>query len=130
MNRPGRLQSTLRLPFGGIWNVWVQGQLMPTVDLAVDGRRLAPIGGELSGNSLVPDTAPPRALGLSAGLHRLTLTRPPATLAPGDQGSAVLDGIFLTPAATAPEGALRSVPSSGWRALCSGRYAWVELVPA
>ena len=32
---------------------------MPAVQVRVDGRPLASIGGQLSGNSLVPNTVPP-----------------------------------------------------------------------
>jgi hypothetical protein len=127
MTRPGRLAATLEVPVTGRWNVWVKGQIMPAVELRLDGRRLASIGGQLSGNSLVPDTVPPLAVALSAGPHRLSLTRGPSTLAPGDGGSAVLAAIFLTPAAFDP-GALRAAPVSDWHALCGRSYDWIELV--
>jgi hypothetical protein len=127
MTRPGRLAATFELPAAGTWNLWVQGQIMPSVQLGVDGRRLASIGGELSGNSLVPDTVPPLAVILSAGAHRLSVTRGPSTLEPGDGGSAVLAAIFLTPAAYDPA-ALRAAPVSGWHALCGRSYQWIELV--
>jgi hypothetical protein len=127
MTRPGRLVATFDLPTAGRWNVWVQGQIMPAVELRLDGRRLASIGGQLSGNSLVPDTVPPLAVALSAGPHRLSVTRGPSTLAPGDGGSAVLAAIFLTPAAFDP-GALRAAPASHWHALCGRSYDWIELV--
>jgi hypothetical protein len=127
MSTPGRLSATFRLPHGGTWEVWVQGQIMPTVRLALDGHPLASIGGQLSGNSLVPNTIPPIAVTLAAGPHRLTLTRAGATLAPGDGGSAVLDAISLTPAATgAQQLASTSIPD--WRLLCGRPQAWVELV--
>jgi hypothetical protein len=127
MTRPGRLAATVEVPAAGRWNLWVQGQIMPVVELRLDGRRLASIGGQLSGNSLVPDTVPPLALVLSAGPHRLSVTRGPATLEPGDGGSAVLAAIFLTPAAYDP-GALRAAATSDWHALCGRSYDWIELV--
>ena len=129
MSRPGVLSAAFALPRGGAWEVWAQGQLMPTVQLALDGRLLASIGGQLSGNSLVPDTVPPLPVRLAAGSHRLVVRRPGVTLAPGDGGSAVLDGIFLTPAGAGARHLLRSVPAASWRALCAGRYDWVEAVP-
>jgi len=126
MSRPGRLSAAFELPAGGTWNLWIQGQIMPTVALGVDGRGLSSIGGELSGNSLVPDTVPPIPVRLSAGLHHITVTRMGTTLAPGDGGSAVLDAIFLTPAGGDPQ-ALRVVATSRWRSLCGRRYTWIEL---
>jgi hypothetical protein len=127
MNVPGTLRAPFTLPAGGAWNVWVQGQLMPTVSLGVDGRAVAAIGGQLSGNSLVPDTAPPVRLQLSPGAHSVTVVRSGADLSPGAHGSAVLDAIFLTPAAEHP-GALRLSGARSWRGLCGGRYEWAELL--
>jgi hypothetical protein len=130
MNHPGRLSASFTLPRGGVWNLWVQGQLMPTVKLVLDGRIVASIAGQLSGNSLVPNTVPPISLPLSAGLHHLTVTRGSSTLAPGDGGAAVLDAISLTPAATPAAGVLRSVPISSWHQLCGPTYQWVEATGA
>ena len=130
MTTPGRLSAGFQLPAGSSWEVWVQGQLMPTIDLALDGRPLASIGGQLSGNSLVADTVPPIPVRLAAGRHRVTLTRPGTNLAPGNGGSAILDAIFLTAAGAGAQRRLRTVPVAGWRALCGQRYDWIELLPA
>jgi hypothetical protein len=130
MGRAGTLATAIRLPAGGRWELWLQGQFMPRVSVAVDGRRLASVAGQLSGNSLVPGSAPPIAATLSAGDHRLTLERPAATLAPGSAGAAVLDAVLLTPAGSEPVRAVRSLPASSWRQLCGRRYEWVELIPA
>jgi hypothetical protein len=128
MTTAGRLSAVLRLPGAGSWEVWVKGQLMPTVKLALDGRPLASIGGQLSGNSLVPDVVPPLPVRLSAGPHRLTVTRPGVTLAPGDGGSAVLDAILLTRAGADGQQPLSTATVAGWRSLCGRRWAWIELL--
>ena len=127
MSSAGSLRARFELPAGGAWQVWVQGQIMPAVELSLDGRPLASIGGQLSGNSLVPDTLPPIIARLGPGAHGLAVTRHAATLAPGDGGSAVLDAIFLTPASSPPAGRLRVAPTSRWSSLCGRRYDWVEL---
>lgn len=126
MNRRGRLSLRFRVPTGGEWDVWVQGQLMPTVKAAVDGRPLESVAAQLSGNSLVPDTVPPIVLPLTAGVHVMSVTRGDTTLAPGDGGAAVLDSIFLTPAGAPVAGSLYSRPISRWRELCGRRYEWVD----
>ena len=59
MSTAGRLSARVHIPPRGAWDVWVQGQLMPSVKLNLDGRPLASIAGQLSGNSLVPNTVPP-----------------------------------------------------------------------
>ena len=130
MRTPGRLIASFALPAPGEWQLWVQGQIMPSVRLSVDGRPIESIAGQLDGNSLVPDTVPPVTVGLGAGEHRVSVTRHGFTLAPGDGGAAVLDAIFLTPAGADPQGVLRAAAPSGWRSLCGRSYQWVELVPS
>jgi hypothetical protein len=129
MGQPGTLRARFTVPVAGRWEVWVQGNLMPTVRLRLDGRQLASISGQLSGNSLVPDTIPPVPVQLAAGTHSLSLTRTSAGLGPGELGSAVLDAIFLTAAGSGSQATLRTVPASGWQSLCGQHYQWVELLP-
>ncbi len=127
MSRPGRLEAEFDVRSDGVWDVWLQGQFMPTVKVSLDGAPLASIAGELSGNSLVPNAVPPVAVRLAAGVHSLTVAPARSALAPGAGGAAVLDAIFLTPAPGAGVPALRSVPAARWQALCGGRYQWAEL---
>jgi hypothetical protein len=127
MSRPGRLSARFTIPVAGRWEVWLQGEFMPTVQLRVDGRKLASIAGQLSGNSLVADTIPPIPVRLSAGIHSLSLTRASAGLGPGETGSAVLDAIFLTPARQGSAATLLSVPASRWQSLCGRTYQWIEI---
>jgi hypothetical protein len=101
---------------------------MPLVRVGLDGRAVGSLQGQLAGNSLVPDTATPIAVRLSAGEHRLTVTRAGFSLVPGNGGSAVLDAAFLTPA-HAPARELRTLTSgASRRALCAGAYRSIELV--
>jgi hypothetical protein len=128
MSTPGRLDAVFALPTSGRWDVWVQGQIMPAVKLGVDGRQIASIAGQLDGNSLVPNTAPPVAVRLAAGVHRISVTRSGGfSLAPGDGGAAVLDAIFLTPAGTDPRGPLREAAPADWPSLCGRSYQWIEV---
>ncbi len=130
MGRPGTLRATFDVPHAGIWRLWLEGDIMRTIHVAIDGWPLGSIGGQLDGNSLVANALAPLNVSLSAGLHTLTITRPGADLAPGDGGAAVLAGIFLVPAGRAGEPELRSTPVVGWRALCGRPLQWVELLPA
>jgi hypothetical protein len=128
MRRPGTVSLSFSVPRAGSWELWLQGQFMPLVRLRLDGRRLGSLQGQLAGNSLVPDTAMPIAVRLSAGEHRLSVARSGFSLAPGNGGSAVLDAAFLTPS-RAPARELRTLPSGASpRALCAGAYRWIELV--
>ncbi|HEY5193134.1 MAG TPA: hypothetical protein VIJ39_04580 [Solirubrobacteraceae bacterium] len=129
MTRPGTLRLTVRVPHAGAWRVWLQGDVMRDLHVAIDGRQLGSLGEQLDGNSLVANTlAPPLRASLSAGPHTLTITRPGADLAPGDGGAAVLTGVFLAPASSAAgEPRLKTVPVARWRSLCARPLQWVEL---
>ena len=98
------------------------------VRVSVDGQPVGSVGAQLGGNSLNPDTMAPLRVPLSTGRHRLSLTRGGPSLAPGDGGLAVLDGIFLTPAGAAGGETLRMVPAADWRSLCGRAYDWIEVV--
>jgi hypothetical protein len=129
MRRPGTLRIGFRLPRAGVWEVWLKGDVMREVRVALDGRQLGSIGDQLGGNSLVTNTFTPLSARLSAGLHTLTITRPGANLAPGDGGAAVLTSIFLTPAGPSGQPTLRTVSARRARSLCSHAVQWVELLP-
>ena len=128
MSTDGPFRAAFKLPHGGRWELWVLGQVMPTVRVSVDGRTVRLISGQLDGNSLVPEIVPPITISLAAGAHTMTLVRESDVLAPGDGRAPVLDSIFLTPASAPHGGSLVQVPSARWRSLCSASYEWVELV--
>ncbi len=128
MSHPGALTASFRVPHTGLWDVWLEGQFMPKVTVGVDGRRVASPAGELSGNSLVPDTLPPIRVPLTAGTHVITLTRGNAGLAPGGTGRAVIDAILLTPAAEETPAPLAFAPATASSELCRGSKQWVELL--
>ena len=129
MGRPGTLHATFRLPHGGLWELWLKGDIMREVHIAIDGRLLGSLGSQLGGNSLVANTLSPLSASLSTGPHTLTITRSGASLAPGDGGAAVLAGIFLTPAGSAGQPTLTIVPVDRERSLCRRPLQWIELVP-
>ncbi len=129
MTTPGTLSTTFWIPHPRIWNIWLQGQSMPAVIVRVDGRLAGVIHGELDGDLVVPNTAPPLPIHLRGGRHRLTVTRAGFSLAPGNGGSSILSAIFLTPAGAGEQQQLHTVPPDRWRQLCGHRYRWVEAVP-
>jgi len=127
MARRGRLASTFTLPHAGVWELWLQGEIMPAVQVSVDGHPLASISGQLTGVASDPDTMAPLRVPLAAGPHRLSITRgSPNPLAPGSGGSAILDSIFLTPSGAGSLATLRVTRATRWRSLCGRRLQWVE----
>jgi hypothetical protein len=129
MTRPGYLETAFAVPQAGVWDLWLQGEIMPAVGVSVDGRRLASISGQLTGVASDPDTMAPLRVPLTAGPHRLTITRGSSNLlAPGSGGSAILDAIFLTPVGAGSQATLRVTPAARWRSLCGGRFEWIEVV--
>jgi hypothetical protein len=129
LSGPGRLSAAFEVPRAGVWDVWLEGQIMPTVTLGVDGHRLASIAAQLGGNSVVLNAMAPVPVSLSAGRHRLSLSRGGFTLGPGEGGSAYLYGLFLTPAGPAAQQPLRRASPDDWRALCDRSHEWIEVVP-
>jgi hypothetical protein len=129
LSTAGRLSTSFQVPHAGVWNVWLEGQLMPAVTLSVDGHRLASIAAQLGGNSVVLNAMPPVPVRLTAGRHRLSLSRGGFTLAPGEGGYAYLYGVFLAPAGAAQEQSLSVTSPGRWRALCGRSYEWVEVLP-
>jgi hypothetical protein len=131
MSRPGRLEATFTIPHAGFWDLWLQGEIMPVVGVSIDGRPLASISGQLTGIATDPDTMAPLRVGLTAGPHRLTITRGSSSLlAPGSGGSAILDSIFLTPVGAGGQATLHVTPAARWRSLCEQRLEWIEVVPS
>ena len=128
MKGPGRLQTAFAVPHAGAWELWLQGEIMRPLRVSVDGHLVGSVGGQLGGNSLNPDTMAPLALQLAAGRHRLSITRGPAGLAPGDGGWAFLYRIFLTPAGAGSGETIRTVPAARWRSLCGHAFDWIEVV--
>ena len=125
----GRLRASVRIPTAGIWNVWLQGEIMPTINVQLDGRPVGHVGGAVGGDPVVPDTAAPLPVRLRAGRHTLTISRGGLTLAPGDGGSSQLVGAFLTPAGAGEQQAVDEIPVTRWRSMCGQRYVWIEAVP-
>jgi hypothetical protein len=128
MKGAGRLQSTFSVPHGGRWEIWLKGQLMPSATIGVDGRSIGSIAGQLDGNPHNPYALTPLPVKLSAGRHRLTISRGDSPLAPGDGGWAILHEVFLTPARAPAVETLRVTAPAQWRALCGGRLDWIEVV--
>jgi hypothetical protein len=129
MGRAGTLHASFRLPHGGAWELWLKGELMREVHVAIDAHPLGSLGAQLDGNSLVPNTLSPLRATLSAGWHTLTLTRGAADLAPGDGGAAVLAAIFLAPATSEGRPSLQVVSLGAWRTLCAPALQWTEVLP-
>jgi hypothetical protein len=130
MSRPGHLTATFVLPHTGVWDLWLQGEIMPPVAVSVDGRSLSSISGQLTGVATDPDTMAPLRVRLTAGRHRVTIARGKSNpLAPGSGGSAILDSIFLTPAGSGTRATLHITPATQWRSLCGRPLEWVEVVP-
>jgi hypothetical protein len=130
MRGPGTLQVAFRLPHGGIWEVWLKANVMRELRVAIDGREIGSLAGQLGGNSLIANTLTPLPARLSAGPHTISITRPGAGLGvPGDGGAAVLSGIFLTPSGPAGRPSLRVLEPLRARSLCGRALQWIELIP-
>jgi hypothetical protein len=125
----GQLRTTVRIPTAGTWSIWLQGEIMPTIEVQVDGHAVGHVGGAVGGDLVVPDTAAPLPVRLRAGRHTLTISRGGLTLAPGDGGSSLLIHAFLTPAGAGEQQKVDEIAVTQWRSMCGQRYVWIEAVP-
>jgi hypothetical protein len=125
----GRVAVTFSVPHAGRWDLWLLGEIMPAVEVSIDGHSGATVADQLSGNGATPDPVGPFGVTLAAGRHRLTFTDAGSSLAPGAGGDALLNRIFLTPAGADDRDGLRSASAADWPSLCSGRFEWIEAVP-
>lgn len=130
MPSPGRLKASFRIDTPGLWNVWLQGEIMPTVDVEIDGHRVGQVGGQVGGDPVVPDTTTPLRVRLNDGRHSLSITCGGLTLAPGDGGSSILIAAFLAPVGAGGSQQLRAARPAQWHSLCGHRYVWIEAVPS
>ncbi|MCA1682975.1 MAG: hypothetical protein LC685_03130 [Actinobacteria bacterium] len=128
MTSGGQLTVSFTLPHDGRWSLWLQGEIMPRLGVLVDGRLRESVRGQVSGNSFNQNAPPPLTLSLAAGPHQLILRRGGSTLAPGDDGSALLHAIFLTPAGARER--LEVLRPASWPSLCGRRFDWIETTTA
>ena len=125
---PGTLRARFTLPSAGAWDVWVQGDIMPTVRLSVDGRR-ARVDLRAAQRQLARARHHPRdpraarrgsAQPVADALER----RPRAGRRRRRRCSTRSSS---RPPATSLADAARASPASQWRSLCGREYQWVEL---
>ncbi len=128
MTAAGRMEAEFSVRRAGPWELWLKGEVMPSVRLSVDGRVVGSIGGQLEGNPHNPETTAPLRVRLSAGPHRLTIVRSAGGLAPGEDGWSIVHEIFLTRADAPDVDSLATVAPANWHSLCGRRYAWIEAV--
>jgi hypothetical protein len=126
---PGAARMTLTVPRAGTWHLWVQGQLMPAVTIAVDERSAGIISGQVEGGSLSAQAIAPLSVELSAGRHTISIVRGATGLGPGEGGWADVRAVFLTPAAASGRPEIVRAPLSRWHSLCGAPVQWAEALP-
>lgn len=129
MDTEGRLWGAFKVPRAGTYRLWLQGEAMPTLRVKVDGRFVASVAGQVSGNGDSPDPMVPITMRLSAGRHALSIAREGFSLLPGSTSEAYLEAIYLTPSGQGERQRLRTVAPARWRTLCGAHLDWIEVVP-
>lgn len=122
----GGFESSFEIPRTGTWELWVRGEMMAAVRVTLDGRTIATIKDQVSGNAFNPDTMVPIRLHLTGGLHRIGFTHDDPILPPGSGGSAYLYSASLTRPGAGERERLVNVAPADWRSLCADRPQWVE----
>jgi hypothetical protein len=130
MDGEGRLWSSFSVPRAGVYQLWLQGEAMPTMRVKIDDRQVASVGGQISGNGDSPDPLTPIRVRLGAGRHTLSIVRSGFSLAPGAGSEAYLQAIYFTPAGFGGQQHLQTVSPAHWRSLCGAHLDWIEVVPS
>lgn len=124
----GTLSVPVTLPRSGVWQVWLQGQIMPTLHVAINGHPIGALSAQLGGNSVVPNTLTPLTISIARGTYTFSISRAGVDLSPGNGGSAALFHVLLTQNASAQQ-ALHVVAPARWHALCGRQLEWIEAIP-
>ena len=118
---PGTLRGTITIPAAGRVRVWLHATGGRPYTVSVDGRRVGEVG-QINSQGQWLDAG---TLRLAQGRHRVEVSRPGASAAPGDAFHGELGPVALQ-SLEAPE--LISVAPRNARRLCGRRWDWVELV--
>jgi hypothetical protein len=122
----GSFASSFEMPGTGTWELWLKGELMSAIRVTIDGRPLATIEGQVSGNAINPSTAVPIRVHLTAGLHTIGFARTKPSAAPGAGAIAYLAAAFFTRPGAGARQRIVDIPTADWRSLCARRPQWVE----
>ncbi len=117
---PGTAESTLDFE-GGRYRVWLQADLGRRVDVAVAGRRVASAGAVNTPGAWLPAGT----VSIDAGRHAVAVSRPGASLRPGDRYLGKLGPIAFE-RVESPR-LLRSLPAEAPGRFCGESLDWVEL---
>jgi hypothetical protein len=122
---PGELLLPIEVPAGGRWRIWLKGEFGREVSVSVDGQPVGSVSGETGGDG---NYALPLEADLTAGKHKLEVTRGGGSPAPGDATPSRLVAIVLEPESGAEPPTVETMPPSGWRELCERNLDWIETV--
>lgn len=107
---------------GGRYTIWLMGTSGRDIEVSVDGRRV----GAVRGTDWRGAWLSPGSVRLGAGTHRVTITRPSGSLAPGSKAPSYLGPIVFR--RDEPSRLISVRPSQAEKRFCGRRLDWVGLV--
>jgi hypothetical protein len=121
---PGHAAGVVRVPRGGRYAVWVQGDFPRAIRVYVDGHQV----GEVSGSNTPGQWQQAASVYLSAGPHNLRVLKEAGRrhFGPQEWGIGTIGAVALKQEGS-PE-RLITLPVRRWRSLCGQQADWVELV--
>jgi hypothetical protein len=122
---PGEISLPVEVPGGGRWRIWLKGEFGREVTVSVDGEEIGGVSYE-SGNE--GNYAEPMEADLTAGTHRLKISRGGGSPAPGDATPSRLSAVVLEPEPAREPPVVETIPPSQWRDLCDRNVDWIEVV--
>jgi hypothetical protein len=119
----GSLRYDFTVARSGDYRLWLEGDLIRRTSATIDGMEVEAVEGSSGGDLNVAGGT--KVFALSAGVHRLELSRGGGSLRPGDTPYGRLREIVLEPAEDAAT-RLHRRPAD-WRTLCGRAVDWIEI---
>jgi hypothetical protein len=118
----GRLTTSVRIPHGDTWRIWLRGDVDRPLTIAVDNRVVGTVGYQSGGigNYILPVRAT-----LTPGRHVVSLYRGGGSLHPGDGNNTIVRRMVLEPAADREQ--LVDIAADRWHELCGRKLDWIEV---
>jgi hypothetical protein len=122
---PGALNSQVRVPHSGTYQLWLGGDAGRKLTVLVDDRRVGSVAYQSGGDGNMMYVS---RIHLPAGTHTITIVRGGGSLRPGDGAATLIDGIYLMRRGAWQE-AVTTIPATAWHSLCGNTSLdWLEIV--
>jgi hypothetical protein len=122
----GTASTTVDVPTGGTWEIWLGGSVKGRMRVSVDGRPAGSVRHFLNNLGLYVQLG---SADLQPGAHTLELHYGGTDLHPGSGGRVPPIGPLILSSGDASTAPVSLIPAARARELCGKRLDWVESIP-